>query len=192
VRFRKAHFIPISALKGNLPVANMKESAAAQALRVAPLDPHTLSHLASPLNALAPSRAAIPSSRPACGGCDRFERKRIGSLRSDKQIVTKLPLTKLWDEQGTLPGERIRHLDQKVIRELLRMAPARFVVADAGTKLRWIPLEERFEFWKTVGSQIADPLRPIRLEQFPGETAYTASEWPGRAAECLILLEKHH
>jgi hypothetical protein len=67
-----------------------------------------------------------------------------------------------------------------------------FVVADCGQKLRWILTHEGFEFWKTVRLQIADPLKPIYLEQFPNETAYTASEWRGRTGECLILLEEHH
>jgi len=33
-------------------------------------------------------------------------------MRPDQRIVTKLPLTELWDETGALPGERIRHLDE--------------------------------------------------------------------------------
>ena len=53
-------------------------------------------------------------------------------------------------------------------------------------------MQQRFEFWKTVRPQIADPANPILLEQFPSETAYSASEWRGRSGECFILLEKHH
>jgi len=67
-----------------------------------------------------------------------------------------------------------------------------FVVADCGLKLSWIPTQQQFEFWKTVRPQIADPMKPIHLEMFPNETAYTASEWRGRTGKCLILLEKHH
>jgi len=40
-------------------------------------------------------------------------------MRSDQRIVTKLPLTELWDETGALPGERIRHLDENLIRGLI-------------------------------------------------------------------------
>ena len=113
-------------------------------------------------------------------------------MRPGQRIVTRLPLAELWDEGGTLQGERIRHLDQKLIRELVRTGPVQFIVAKCGAKLNWIPTQERFEFWKTVRPQIADPMKPIQLNQFPNETAYTASEWRGRIGECLILLEKHH
>lgn len=64
--------------------------------------------------------------------------------------------------------------------------------ANCGAKLNWVPTQERFEFWKTVRRQIADPMNPIRLDRFPNETAYTASEWRGRAGERLVLLETHH
>jgi hypothetical protein len=114
------------------------------------------------------------------------------SLRPEQRIVTKLPVSEIWDDRGTLLGERIRYLDQDRIRELLRTGPVQFIVADCGTKLNWVPTQERFEFWKTVRPQIADPMKPIQLRQFPNETAFTASEWRGRTGECLILLEKHH
>src|SRR5215470_12768197 len=105
-------------------------------------------------------------------------------MRADHRRVTKLPLTELWDESGPLHGERLRHVDQNLIRELVRTALVRFVVANPGEKLTWIPPQERFEFWKSVRTQIADPRMPIYLDQFPNETAYTASEWRGRGGEC--------
>jgi len=97
-----------------------------------------------------------------------------------------MPLTELWDESGTLADERVRNLDQKNLAELLRAGLLKFVVADCGLKLRWIPTQERFEFWKTVRPQIADPAKSIFLEQFPSETAYIASEWHGRTGECFV------
>ena len=99
-------------------------------------------------------------------------------MRPEQRIVTKLPLAELWDDSGTLHDARVRHLDQ--------------TLANCGAKLNWIPMQERFEFWKTFRPQIADPMKPIQLDQFPNETAYTASEWRGSTGECLILLEKHH
>jgi hypothetical protein len=113
-------------------------------------------------------------------------------LRFDQRIVTKMPLTELWDDGGTLAGERVRNVDQTDLVELLRSGPVQFLVADAGLKLRWIPTPERLEFWKTVRPQIAHPEKPIYRAQFPNETAYIASEWRGRTGECLILLEKYH
>jgi len=113
-------------------------------------------------------------------------------MRPDHRVVTKLPLTELWDETGALPGERIRHLDENLIRGLMGTGQVQFIVAICGTKLNWIPMQERFEFWKAIRPQVADALRPIYLERFPNQTAYIASEWRGRAGECLILLETHH
>ena len=117
---------------------------------------------------------------------------KASSLKPDQRIVTKTPLTELWDDNGTLSGKRIRNLAQTDLVELLRSGPVQFLVADAGLKLRWIPTRQPFEFWKTVRPQIAYPEKPIYREQFPNEIAYLASEWRGRTGECLILLEKHH
>jgi hypothetical protein len=114
---------------------------------------------------------------------------KANSLKPDKRIVTKLPLTEMWDETGTLLGERIRHLDPNLVRELVQTDPVQFIVADCGAKLNWIPAQERFEFWKTVRPYIADPSKPITLKQFPNETAYIASQWRGSAGEWL---ETHH
>ena len=71
-------------------------------------------------------------------------------MRPDQRIVTKMPLTELWDDGGTLAGERVRNLDQADLVDLLRSGPVQFLVADAGLKLRWIPTPQRCEFWKSV------------------------------------------
>lgn len=113
-------------------------------------------------------------------------------MKPEQRIVTKLPLKELWDENGTLSEGRIGSLGQNNLAELLRARPVQFVIADVGEKLDWIPTQDRFEFWKTVRPQILDSPGPIYLEHFPSKTAYAASEWRGRAGECLILLEKHH
>jgi hypothetical protein len=113
-------------------------------------------------------------------------------MRPDQRIVTKIPLAELWDETGALPAERTRQLDENLIRGLMGTGQVQFIVADCGATLNWIPMAERFEFWKTVRPQVADPSQPIVLKQFPNETAYVASEWRGSTAECLILLEAHH
>jgi len=113
-------------------------------------------------------------------------------MRPDQRIVTKLPLTELWDETGALPGERIRYVDENLIRGLMGTGQVQFIVADCGAKLNWIPMQERFEFWKVIRPQVADAGRPIHIERFPNQTAYIASEWHGRSGECLILLEMNH
>jgi hypothetical protein len=73
-----------------------------------------------------------------------------------QRIVTKLPLTELWDETGALPGERIRYLDGNLIRGLMGTGQVQFIIADCGAKLNWIPMQERFEFWKAIRPQVAD------------------------------------
>ena len=113
-------------------------------------------------------------------------------MRPDQRIVTELPLTELWDETGALPGERIRHVDGNLIRGLMGTGQVQFIVADCGAKLNWIPMQERFEFWKAIRPQVADAGRPICLERFPNQTAYIASEWRRRSGEWLILLEVNH
>ena len=113
-------------------------------------------------------------------------------MRPDQRIVTGIPLTKLWDESGILADKRVRNLDRSSLLELVQSGSLQFVVADCGLKLKWIPTEKRFEFWKAVKPQIADPGEPIHREDFPNETAYIASEWCGPAGECLVLLEKQH
>lgn len=144
-----------------------------------------------PVSALTPKveRTCLQSDLPSISP----NRGRFGFvMRPDQRIVTKLPLTELWDERGTVTRKRVRNLDQNNLAELLRAGPLRFVMADCGVNLRWIAMEERFEFWKTVRPQIANPLKPMGLHEYPNETAYTASEWHGRTGERVILLEKHH
>ena len=103
-----------------------------------------------------------------------------------------MPLTETWDDSGILADKRVRNLDRSTLLELVRSGPVQFVVADPGLKLEWIPTEERFQFWKAVRHQIADPQKRIRRDGFPKEAFYIASEWRGRSGERLILLEKHH
>jgi len=114
------------------------------------------------------------------------------ALRVDQRVVTKIPLTELWDESGTIGGGRIRDLNENTLLEMIRSGSVRFVVADCGLKLDWISREKHFDFWKTIRPQVADPAERIFLRNFPNETAYVASEWRGRAGECLVLLEKYH
>jgi hypothetical protein len=113
-------------------------------------------------------------------------------MRPDLRIVAKMPLTELWDEKGPIPSQRIRQLDEDLIRGLMAIGQVQFIVSDFGAKLDWIPISERFEFWKTIRSQVAAPSEPIRLKQFPNQTAYVASEWRGNTGQCLVLLESHH
>ena len=118
--------------------------------------------------------------------------KGWGNLRPDKRIVTRFPLTELWNDSGAIVSQRIRNIDENFIQDLMRNTAVQFIVADCGAKLKWIPIEDRYKFWKRVRPQIAKPSEPIHRDRFLNEIAYLASEWRGSADECLVLLEAHH
>jgi hypothetical protein len=110
-----------------------------------------------------------------------------------KRIVTQLPLDTLWDNAGELQATRTRSLDRDGVRGLLSRGPVRFVIANGGHPLRWIPPSERFSVWKTeVEGHLATGDR-IDLDQFQNGLAYLASEWVDvRDDVPIVLLEAHH
>jgi hypothetical protein len=108
-------------------------------------------------------------------------------MNSELRVVTQWPLC-----EGLLPADRpIRHLDHSHVQRLLREESVRFVLADCGLPLQWIPESERFAFWKSVRAQIAEPDKAIYLGGFPQNVAYVASQWQGHGGKCVVLLEKH-
>lgn len=113
-------------------------------------------------------------------------------MKPELRIVTKLPLSELWDETGPLLANRVRYLGLGEIKELLRGGSVRFVVADCGHHLKWEPRGGTFAFWKGICDQIAAPEKPIFLDHFRGSEAYIASLWQSNEGDHLILLERHH
>lgn len=109
------------------------------------------------------------------------------------RVVTQIPMERLWTDSAEVTAVRGRSLDRAAIRDLLRQGPVQFVVADVGTKLRWIPLGKRFEFWKSDASARIAESEKIYLEDFPAGHAYVASEWclPDEEPR-LVLLEVVH
>jgi hypothetical protein len=104
--------------------------------------------------------------------------------------VTRLPLITLVTPQGeaTPAGD----LSVEDIRALLRQNTVRFVVADVGRPLQWVPEMECFGAWKDgIQQHVADPTQSFRLEDFPGEFAYTASMWHDGGTP-IVVLSKHH
>jgi hypothetical protein len=81
------------------------------------------------------------------------------------------------------------------IAALLSSKAVQFIVANGGSHLRWIPVDERFTFWK---GEVKVRLVPADVEKFylgdyPGEYCYVATEWrrsPGQST--IVLLECHH
>lgn len=104
--------------------------------------------------------------------------------------VARLPLEELWDEDGRF-GRRLRHLTRDQIRDLIKQEPVRFVAANLAEPLRWTAVDECYDQWKAIKGRVADP-DGFRLEDFPDDFVYIASEWEGRLGERLVVLEVHH
>jgi hypothetical protein len=124
-----------------------------------------------------------------------LERKQI-SMRPEMRIVTQLNLTSLWNDQGDLELDRLQYVGIGQISNLLRQSSVRFVVANVGEPLNWVPEEDAYRFWKEeVKPHLVEPQSAedgFRLEDFPGEFCFTASEWRGQGTLIVVLLEKYH
>ena len=112
----------------------------------------------------------------------------------EKRIVVTLPLEELWSREGPIPAHKRRDLSTGDIARLLRAGPLRFVVADVGQFLKWIPENDRFTFWKAeVKPRVVDSYADgLYLNDFPGHYAYVASEWSADFGPPIVLLEMHH
>jgi hypothetical protein len=117
-------------------------------------------------------------------------------MNPDLRVVTQIPIHELWDGSGVLEYTRGRALDRSEIGDLLRTADLRLVVADVGSPLRWVSGEAVFEFWKSEAKpRIVSPAMAstgFRLKDFPGESAYIATQWEAAARPPLVLLEHYH
>lgn len=113
-----------------------------------------------------------------------------------KRVVTQIPLSVLWNSEGSLDARRARWLDREEVRRLVQLGTTRIVVADVGLPLRWIEPEERYVFWKEeVKPHLVDePERPFDIFSYPHGYAYLASEWqPADAlAASILVLERYH
>ena len=109
------------------------------------------------------------------------------------RIATQLPLERLWADSGELEATRGPQLYRNAIADLLRAGSVRFVIADAGHKLEWVPEPERFEFWKKVAPPHLSETDRINLSAFPDQTAFVASLWSvAEGQPPIVLLETHH
>jgi len=109
------------------------------------------------------------------------------------RVVTAMPVQTLWNDDGELSATRGRWLTREAIREFLALGPVRFVVANVGHRLRWIPIADRFEFWKVeVAPHLSDGGSVFR-DGRSGPMTYVASEWlVGEHEPPIVLLEAHH
>ena len=114
-------------------------------------------------------------------------------MNTNSFLVTKLPLQVICDDSGLVSQVRGRWLNQVKIREYLRKSAIRFIVADIGKEIRWVPLPDCYLFWKTEQAHIASPESNVSTNDYDGGYFYFASEWMNaKYKEPLILLERHH
>ena len=107
-----------------------------------------------------------------------------------QRVITALPLRELWDDRGPVSEARSRDLTSSDIRDLLRLGPVRFVVADVGAKPVWVLPGECFTFWKAeVKAHLADPQQRVFLDEFPDAFCYFASEWLTSDGPPVVVFE---
>ncbi|HVS40416.1 MAG TPA: hypothetical protein VMS17_32965 [Gemmataceae bacterium] len=114
-------------------------------------------------------------------------------MQALQRIIRSMPLDELWDDSGVVAARWIKDLAAAEIRELLNGGAIRWVVADIGKKPKWIPELDGFTFWKEeVKPRLVDGEYQARLQDFPGEYCYTASEWRDARGRPVVLLYRHH
>jgi hypothetical protein len=117
-------------------------------------------------------------------------------MRPNQRVVTRLPLTELWDAHGVLRMERRRVVGHEQITDLLRSGRVRFVLANCGDPLEWIPPGDTYRFWQEeVKHHLVEPEvieRGLRLEDWPGEYCFVGTEWGEGDRNHVVLLEIHH
>jgi hypothetical protein len=87
---------------------------------------------------------------------------------------------------------RERDLTEAEIRDLLRAGAVQFVVRDPGLPAATIPLEECFAFWKREVQPRIIEAEAFRLEDFPGQYAFAASEWRQAGCVPIVVLDRRH
>ena len=113
-------------------------------------------------------------------------------MRSTERVVTALPLRELWDDARQVAATPVRDLAAADLRDMLSAGRIRFVVAEVGTKLRWVPEADCFAFWKgEVESHLAAPEAKVSLGGFPDGYCYFAAEWAAAAGQVVVLQRCH-
>ncbi|QDU89446.1 hypothetical protein Pla175_28360 [Pirellulimonas nuda] len=110
-------------------------------------------------------------------------------------VITALPLREVWnDENETVATEREADLNEGEIRDLLRLGPVQFVVAETAAPPQWVPVAEAFDFWKSeIRPHLADPAEEsFDLTAFPDEYCYLATRWQWDGTEPLVVLRTFH
>jgi len=99
-------------------------------------------------------------------------------MKISSKIVNEIPLKSLWNDKRTIQAKRERYLTKKELKELLDQHPVKFVIANIGENLKWIPIENCFGNWKSkIKENVVQNLDSIEFDNFPNKFAYIASEW---------------
>jgi hypothetical protein len=110
-----------------------------------------------------------------------------------KKIVTEFPLNHLWTSEKILEAERDSYLTRQDIKQILKVQPVTFVVANVGESLKWITNDDSYSFWKNQAQEhIADDVEHIEIDNCPDQYAFIASKWNNNEQVTIILLEKIH
>jgi hypothetical protein len=116
----------------------------------------------------------------------------MSTLKPSQKVVTLTPITQLWNNNGRVPGQRGPQLTQGDISTLFKQGPVQFVIADIGHPFAWIPVENRFDFWKDeLKTHLAEG-EGFDLADYPGEYSYVALRWENASSIPTVVLEKHH
>ena len=109
------------------------------------------------------------------------------------EVITKLPLSKLFSEDPSIEFERKDQLFENDLKLMLKSGKVQFVTANVGNPIIWQEIENCYEFWKSeVRSHIVLNPERIDLSEYPGEYAYIASRWEGSNGKSIVLLEMCH
>ena len=109
------------------------------------------------------------------------------------KLVTKIPLQSIWNSQNEINIQRSSYVTKERIKEMLKSGPIDFVLADIGSKLKWIVTSDCYNFWKSeVEMHLVEDANKIYIDDLPNNYAYIASEWTGDIQTPIILLEKYH
>jgi hypothetical protein len=92
--------------------------------------------------------------------------------------VTRLPPSELWNASGPVSAQlRREELTAEDIKDLLRAGPVQFVEIVISEVPNWVPIDDRFEFWKQRLQPLLTqwgPEKRILADELP---VYVASEW---------------
>ncbi|MBI3719192.1 MAG: hypothetical protein HY252_11455 [Sphingobacteriales bacterium] len=111
---------------------------------------------------------------------------------SDK-IVTEIPIKVIQFDNGVNLHKKKSDLTKSGLKNILQHRPVQFIVANVGDRLRFIDINECFDFWKKeVEKHLVDNVDKIYLDSYSDNYAYIASEWTGKTPNPIVLLEKIH